>query len=448
MTRARGLCAVASLALATAGCARAPAKAGTSAAELAPLVDHHQHLLSPAGAARANRTLPAVALPEDLARLVEARVRSWNDAAALAPLYTEDAVARTIENPGWISGRSAVAAYLGGRFAAPYRMVPVSLRRGDATAQLGGYLVRGEGSEAKPFGFFLLAVERGADGRWRIAVEAPTFPGPTVEEPEPADQLVALLDEAGIRRAVVLSNAYMFDAPETAIADAGERLRAVRAENDWTADQVARFPDRLVALCSFGPLEEYAVAELERCAASGRFRGLKLHFGTSRVDLGNPAHVAKVRRVLAAANRLRLPVVVHVRNGPAYGAEHARAFLDLLTAAPDVPVTIAHLWGGESFSDEALGAYAEAVAARDPRTRNLFFDVAEIAYAISKTPEAPPKVVARMRQIGMDRMLYGTDGPVAEAQGTPAEGWRRTRTLPLTADELRVLATNVAPYLR
>jgi hypothetical protein len=36
-----------------------------------PVADYHQHLLSPAGAARQNRFLPAVALPEDLARLIE-----------------------------------------------------------------------------------------------------------------------------------------------------------------------------------------------------------------------------------------------------------------------------------------------------------------------------------------------------------------------------------------
>ena len=62
----------------------APAEAESKAAApkqpaipLAPAVDHHQHLLSPAGAELVNRPpLPAIELPQDLARLlrdVEAR---------------------------------------------------------------------------------------------------------------------------------------------------------------------------------------------------------------------------------------------------------------------------------------------------------------------------------------------------------------------------------------
>ena len=159
-------------------------------------------------------------------------------------------------------------------------------------------------------------------------------------------------------------------------------------------------------------------------------------------------HVGKVRQVMEAANRLRLPIIIHVRADATYGREHAQILLDrLVAAAPDVPITIAHLWGGELYSEEALAVYADAVSAGDPRTRNLYFDIAEVALAISKTPAAAPKVVSRMRQIGLQRILYGSDGPVAES-ATPLESWKRTLTLPLTADELRIIANNVAPYLR
>ena len=87
----------------------------------------------------------------------------------------------------------------------------------------------------------------------------------------------------------------------------------------WTAQQVAQFPDRLVAFCSFNPLADYALDELDRCKASGRFTGVKLHFGTSEVDLRNPDHVKKVRAVVQAANRSRMPIVVHVRADANYG---------------------------------------------------------------------------------------------------------------------------------
>ena len=48
-----------------------------------------------------------------------------------------------------------------------------------------------------------------------------------------------------------------------------------------------------------------------------------------------------------------------------------------------------------------------------------------------------------MRQIGMQRILFAVDG--AEP---PLSVWANLRSLPLTDAELRVMATNLAPYLR
>src|SRR6185436_17822592 len=108
--------------------------------------------------------------------------------------------------------------------------------------------------------------------------------------------------------------------------------------------------------------------------ADKRFKGLKLHLANSRVDLLNADHVRRTREVFAAANRARLPIVVHVRNSDSYGEREARVFLEkILPAAPDIPVQIAHLRGGANFAPDALAVYAEAVAARLPITRNLYF---------------------------------------------------------------------------
>jgi predicted TIM-barrel fold metal-dependent hydrolase len=103
----------------------------------------------------------------------------------------------------------------------------------------------------------------------------------------------------------------------------------------------------LTAFCAVNPLKEYALAEIARCAGD---RGLKLHFGNSDVDLDNPAHVAQMRRVFAVANWHRMAIVGnipsnHNRKRP-WGERQARAFLEqLLPAAPDVVVQIAHLAG-------------------------------------------------------------------------------------------------------
>ena len=68
-----------------------------------------------------------------------------------------------------------------------------------------------------------------------------------------ASDLIAHLDAAGIRRAVVLSVAYSFANPnKPPVADEYAR---VKAENDWTSAQVAKYPDRLRGILEREPAE-------------------------------------------------------------------------------------------------------------------------------------------------------------------------------------------------
>jgi predicted TIM-barrel fold metal-dependent hydrolase len=263
-----------------------------------------------------------------------------------------------------------------------------------------------------------------------------------------ADQLVRMLDSAAIPKALVLSNAYWFS--RAATEQPGE-YEKVKAENDWILSQVSRHPNRLYAACSVNPRRSHAVAEIERCAASGRFKALKVHFDASGVDVTNPDHVASVRRAFATANRLRLPIVAHLQSeaGP-YGGEQARIFMsEIVTAAPDVPVTVNHLWGGGLYGRgpaEALAVFAEAFQ-KQSAPRNLWFDLAQASMMVRRHEERA-QLVERMRQIGFARLLYGSDGP--QWNGVPPkQHWNEFKEcMPLTRAELDSVARNVAPYLR
>lgn len=435
------------------GCAGGPELRGgtpdTSAAartrsQVVPRVDHHQHLLSPAGAElKSSPVEPELQLPEALADLLRERERRWNDEARLAELYVEDVLVFSGAGMGWVHGRQAAAAYLSQLFDGPYHFIPTAFRSDGPAGKVVGIMVEADGVRTDKFAYFQLDLSRGGDGMWRIASEAHLFPGPVVKAPETAEQLVATLDEAGIRRAVVLSDAYYFGTMRS--VPVRDEYGKVRAENDWTARQVARFPDRLVGFCSFNPLKDYALAELERCASSHQFKGLKLHFWGAELDFKSPEQVAKVRRVMEEANRFRLPMIIHVRSSASYGREEAEIFLhQLVAAAPDVPVTIAHLWGGEAYSESALATYADAVSAGDPVTRNLYFDVAEVWIGRGSAEERAT-IVKRIRQIGLGRILYGSDA----GKGTPRAAWAAFRKeLPLTDEEFTTIANNVAPYMR
>jgi len=417
-----------------------------AAATPSPRADHHQHLLSPAGAAWLNRVAPpAMPLPDGARALLARRIAAWNDREALAALYLDDALLLDIDTPGWLRGPDEIARYASARFRAPYQMLPAAVaRRGEAWL-VAGFYARDEGEGMRRFGRFHLELRESEPGSWRIALESPAFPGPPFETALDAAKLIALLDDAGIGKAAVLSDAYWFDAPDTGL-DADAALARVREENDWTATQAARFPDRLFALCSFNPLAGHALGELERCAGSGRFVGIKLHLDSSGVDLGNDAHVARLRAVLAAANKIELPLLIHARDRGEYGAEHARRLVELVcTAAPDVPVQIAHLWGGSALALDALTVYADAIA--NDGMRNLWFDVSDAALVASEDGKRD-ELAVQMRRIGFDRLLYGSDAAF-EGHPGPKDAWDAFRTtMPLSKAEFERIAKNVAPWLK
>ena len=268
-----------------------------------------------------------------------------------------------------------------------------------------------------------------------------------------ASDVVAELDKAGIRRALLLSVAYIYGSPARTVED---EYAKVRAENDWTAAQAALYPKRLRAFCGFNPLKDYALEELERCAKDPHLKhGIKLHFGNSDVQLENPEHVERLRRVFRAANQHRMAIVIHMRASLSrkrpYGAAQARVFLEqLLPVVPDINIQIAHLAGtGPGYddppSDNAMAVLAEAVEKHDPRTRRLWFDVASCV-DVNISPANAALVVKRIRQVGVRRILYGSDAAAGDNL-RPRESWAAFRRLPLTESEFKQIAKNVAPYI-
>jgi hypothetical protein len=154
-----------------------------------------------------------------------------------------------------------------------------------------------------------------------------------------------------------------------------------------------------------------------------------------------------------------MAIVVHMRASTeehlklSYGHDEARIFLErLLPAAPDAPVQIAHLCGGGGYGDplihQAVSVFIEAIDDRDPRVRRLRFDVTTTENF--GTPLEDLALVARhIRELGVERVLYGSDGSDARGRGnTPRKGWAAFRMVPLSDAEFRTIAGNVAPYMK
>jgi hypothetical protein len=134
-----------------------------------------------------------------------------------------------------------------------------------------------------------------------------------------------------------------------------------------------------------------------------------------------------------------------------YGADEARIFLnEIRPAAPDVPIQIAHLAGAGGYADplvdQALSVFVEAIENGDSRTKNLFFDVTTVVLP-KASPEQLTLMAKRLRQLGLQRILYGSDA-AAGGNLRPREGWAAFRKLPLTQAEFGTIAANVPPYMR
>lgn len=207
-----------------------------------------------------------------------------------------------------------------------------------------------------------------------------------------------------------------------------------------------------LGFCSVNPLKPYALKEIARCAKDLR-TGLKLHFGNSDVDLDNTEQLARVRRVFRAADEHRMAIVIHMHanidHHRPYGAKEARIFLqELLPEAADVTVQIAHLAAGGGYDDpaddEALSVFVDAIERKNARMRNVYFDVCGITIP-GMWEDKADLIVKRIRQIGIHRILYGSD--VATPDNFPKDALERWHRLPLIQEEFRTIENNVAPYL-
>lgn len=93
-----------------------------------------------------------------------------------------------------------------------------------------------------------------------------------------------------------------------------------------------------------------------------------------------------------------------------------------------------------------MAVLARAAERHDPRTRRLWFDVATLASGGIAQADAA-RLVRRIRQVGVGRVLYGSDSPVGENL-RPREAWAAFCRLPLSRAELGRIAGNLAPYFR
>ncbi|MFK7988310.1 MAG: amidohydrolase family protein [Sandaracinaceae bacterium] len=234
--------------------------------------------------------------------------------------------------------------------------------------------------------------------------------GMGTEQPPTWVGLSAEMERAGVTRAGVI-----------AIAPAGD-LETTRAQNDALHALVQAHPDRLFAIGSVHPDDgELALREIDRIAGLG-FSALKLHPNTQGLDVSSPAVLATVTR----ATERGLPVLFDGFNP--FDADQTGKILMLAAQVPEARIVLAHM-GGPRFVETLVFGMVRRFSWY---ARNVWVDLSVTATTFADSPYET-HLVWVARQIGIDRVLFGSDFPVT----TPAESLRSVRALGFDPEEER-----------
>jgi len=261
------------------------------------------------------------------------------------------------------------------------------------------------------------------------------------------DDVLRSLDEAGIRQGTLLSEAYMFGSRFSTLPPA-EAARLTRIENASTVAAAQASGGRLSAFVGINPLSDFAMDELRYWACRPGVTGIKVQLGNAGFDPRSPDQVARLARIFAFARDNRLAIVAHVRSEADYPVSDVDTFIDqVLPYAGDTPVQIAHGGGSgrlDTATIDAIARYVAAIRQKKPGTRNLVFDVALIVVDEKTDPALISAYIAKMREIGMKRFVFGSDWPTLYSPSQFGDVLRSK--LPLTQREWAELLGNRAPY--
>ncbi len=264
-----------------------------------------------------------------------------------------------------------------------------------------------------------------------------------------ADDMIQVLNASGVQKAFALSNAYQWGMDFLGVPGE-EEYEMVKYENDFTAREAAKYPDRLFPFLSINPLKDYAIAEIDRCVNQLGLPGLKLHFTNSNVDLRKPEHLAALKNVLTHADKLNLPVLIHfLSRNPQFGAGDAQLFMDeIVSRLPGLKIQMAHLGCGGLIDKmiEVFDAFIEGFENNLTLNKERFvMDIAAVISDGSKpltmalTPEEEIRITDQIRRWGVEHVLFATDWPIFE----PAEYVTMIKgKLRLTGEEFETILQN------
>ncbi len=209
-------------------------------------------------------------------------------------------------------------------------------------------------------------------------------------------QLIKAGGEAGVSRFIVQS-----------VATVPGQVQSI---NNFIAKCVEEYPDKLIGFGALHPDFENIRGEVSRMESLG-LRGIKLHPDFQRFDLDDE----RAFPIYEIAEERGLPILFHIGDTRQDFSSPER-LLNVMKKFPALKAIGAHLCGW-SMWDRGAELFAHS---------GVYAECSSSLYALSPEPAAE-----LIREIGSDRVMWGTDYPMWNAK----EEIGRFNKLPLTAEE-------------
>ena len=235
------------------------------------------------------------------------------------------------------------------------------------------------------------------------------------------EKLIANMDHVGIDKSVIMGIGWT-------------DIQVAIESNNYIADLVAKFPDRLIGFCSVNPgWGQKAISEIERCVTRG-IRGIgELHPDTQRLDITDKVIMGPI---MNAALSMKLPLLVHSSEPvghiyPGKGNTTPDKLYKLASNFPDNVIVFAHWGGGLPF----YSLMPEVKCALS----NVFYDMA--ASPLLYSPDVIREVVSLE---GSNKILFGSDFPLIGQERV----FNQVMTSNITNDQkARILGLNALPLV-
>jgi len=235
--------------------------------------------------------------------------------------------------------------------------------------------------------------------------------------PVDGDELIGHLDEAGVQRAALVqaSTVYGYD-------------------NRYAADVLARYPGRLVGVCSVDFLAVSAVDDLRYWIEERGFRGVRIRIADGDTKVTAPGAGLSDERMAAVwdyvdEHGIPVSVQMHSKNTP--------ELLKVLAGHPAMTVVLDHLGRPNATGAPEYPMLAELEQLAAFAGVHLKITPSSLRRLDNEPGADATSVLRRLAgKFGSDRLMWGSDFPATEGSPRDSRVLIESRLSWLGADEL------------